>query len=742
MLSGIALNPEERVFAGREIHRLYAEKRASEHDGFRSEEPLHASLTIDDARIEMNARLDGIWEENPVTIIEEVKSSFPRDDLPRPHHVMQLDAYLWMYSLHHSGDVQGRLTYILPDGSERIFDRVRSGDIAAEFIERIRVLLRWHRRESQRLQGRAEKTSELLWPFTVRRDGQGELESRASQSVRDGKLLLCEAPTGMGKTAPLLLGALRECSRSGSRLLYATSRTSQQSDRVELLDSFGSADAVGHVLLLGSQERLGVDPTTRSEDWPFDRYDPPEWLDLLWGDGTAITPEHVTMAARENDVDPRALQRELAFHADVIVGDLNLLALPGSAYHPSRFEKPFRNVMLMVDEAHGLPDRLRNRSASNLRLKQLKRVSDLLEDAASPAAHSAAEVVMDLCETLEDRLRSDEDNLDLPPRERIDLVSEGWLSLIEQASSALSSLELFENPPILEAYYELEKLSRFKGSNAFVFWIDRSSRSLKGELIETGELFSESWKRMQSVLFFSATLTPVHLFSRDLGLAAERTEYSILPEFHDRDNRLVLRFAGLSTTFRKRDDHLGTLTDMLAEVPARTGGRWAVFFPSTAYLRNAERELAGRGITLAVLSPGVPIHLLERILEGAEGPSLLMAVMGGAIGEGVELPAGTYDGCIIVSPGVPPPSTRGELLLERFEDDQEARAQAAHLPGLIRARQAAGRLFRAPDQRGIIILAGQRYADERLAVMLPDAWASSPVVQSIKELLDIIDRWW
>ena len=633
------------------------------------------------------------------------------------------------------------MTYFTPDGGEQIFDRVLSREAADDFVERIRILLAWHRAEMERLQARAERVSSLSWPYKERRDGQAELETRAGQAVREGKLLLCEAPTGMGKTAPLLLGALRECILSKSRLLYATSRTSQQEDRLALLAELGPAETVGRVLLLGSRERLGVDPMSPGEGWPFDRYDPPEWLTQIWEDSPA-TPEKVSIAAREQDVDPRALQAELAFHADVLIGDLNLLALPGSPYHPSRFEKPFRPVTLLVDEAHGLPERLRDRMAIHLKVKKLRKLADHLYGGQSSAAQTASAAVRELADALEQHIGIDENELDLPPRERIDLLADGWMLMIEQASMALWDSGMIEDADVVETAFEFNKIVRFAGSSVFVHWIERSSKSLKGELVETGVLFAESWKRLKSVLFFSATLSPVNLFSHDLGLTPDRAESCILPEYHDRSNRLILRFAGMSTTFHKRDEHLGTLTDLLRDLPKKTGGRWAAFFPSTAYLRNAERSLAGQGITLAVLSPGVPIRLLERILEGAAGPALLMAVMGGAIGEGAELPAGRFDGCIIVSPGVPPPSTRGELLLERFEEDPEERIQAAHLPGLIRARQAAGRLFRAPDQRGILVLVGRRYAEESLSSMLPDAWASGPIVQSNLELLDILERWW
>jgi len=739
---GAAWGFEDRATAGRDIHRLYAERRAGEHEDFRPEEPLHATLTVDGAEIELNARIDGSWRDGGVIVIEEVKSTHPRVDLPRSQHLNQLDCYLWMHTLAGGREVRGRLTYFLPDGTEFSFDRERSGEVEHHFVQRIRTLLRWHRAESKRLRQRAALAEDLRWPFPEYREGQEELEAQAEATVREGRLLLCEAPTGMGKTASLLLGALRTCARTGSRLLYATSRTSQQSDRLELLRSFGPPEVLGRVLLLGSQERLGMDHSHPAEPWPFDRYDPPEWFDPLWSGDGMLTPEQVTAAAGENAVDPRSLQRELAFYADVLIGDLNLLALPGSAYHPTRFEKPFRRVALLVDEAHGLPDRLRDRVASNLQLKQLNRLGKKFEGSTSPELQPAATALIELHRALNERMRPEEIDLDLPRRERIEIEAEGWGPLIENASFALSALEPNGDEPERELRIELDKLLRFGGLDAFTFWIDRSSKSLRSELIDTGDLFSESWKRLQSALFFSATLPPSPLFVRDLGLPAERTSLCILPDVDDRANRLVLRFAGLSTTFRRRDEHLETLTDLLAELPKRTQGRWAVFFPSTTYLRNAESALAGKGITLAVLRKGVPVRLLERILAGAPGAALLMAVMGGSIAEGVELPAGDYHGCIIVSPGTPPPSARMELLLERFEDDQEARFQALHLPGIIRARQAAGRLFRAPDQRGMLILVGRRYADEGLLTLLPDAWASGPVVQSIPEVLDVIDRWW
>lgn len=68
----------------------------------------------------------------------------------------------------------------------------------------------------------------LLLPFSKMRSGQSELIDAVTDSLTLGRLLLANAPTGIGKTIAVLLPALRYALAEGCILFHLTSRTVQQ----------------------------------------------------------------------------------------------------------------------------------------------------------------------------------------------------------------------------------------------------------------------------------------------------------------------------------------------------------------------------------------------------------------------------------------------------------------------------------------------------------------------------------
>src|SRR5438132_10008568 len=79
-------------------------------------------------------------------------------------------------------------------------------------------------------------------------------------------------------------------------------------------------------------------------------------LDHLRQNNSNYDPDVVFAEAKREQVCPFEVQLELAARADAIVADYNYVFEPGTALrHLSRDE--LDQVILLVDEAHNLPDR-------------------------------------------------------------------------------------------------------------------------------------------------------------------------------------------------------------------------------------------------------------------------------------------------------------------------------------------------------------------------------------------------
>ena len=97
--------------------------------------------------------------------------------------------------------------------------------------------------------------------------------------------------------------------------------------------------------------------------------------------------------------------------------------------------------------------------------------------------------------------------------------------------------------------------------------------------------------------------------------------------------------------------------------------------------------------------------------------------MGGIYAEGVDYPGTMLSQVFIVSPGLPPFNLERELLKNYYQEHYgHSFAYAYLIPGMTRVVQAAGRLLRSEDDRGVITLIGKRFQDGRYARYLPDEW--------------------
>jgi len=123
--------------------------------------------------------------------------------------------------------------------------------------------------------------------------------------------------------------------------------------------------------------------------------------------------------------------------------------------------------------------------------------------------------------------------------------------------------------------------------------------------------------------------------------------------------------------------------------------------------------------------PGVSDAEQRGILEklDGDGPHLLLAVLGGIFAEGVDYPGDMLSQVIVVSPGLPQYNLERELLKGYYDEFYEHGFAYAYLiPGLTRVVQAAGRLLRSENDRGVITVIGRRFLDPRYVRLLPEEW--------------------
>ncbi len=103
------------------------------------------------------------------------------------------------------------------------------------------------------------------------------------------------------------------------------------------------------------------------------------------------------------------------------------------------------------------------------------------------------------------------------------------------------------------------------------------------------------------------------------------------------------------------------------------------------------------------------------------------AVLGGAFAEGIDLPGRRLVGAFIATLGLPPPNAANEILRSRMDAAfGEGYAYAYLYPGIQKVIQAAGRVIRTEQDRGVVYLLDDRFGRARCPRLLPRWWSVEP----------------
>ena len=102
---------------------------------------------------------------------------------------------------------------------------------------------------------------------------------------------------------------------------------------------------------------------------------------------------------------------------------------------------------------------------------------------------------------------------------------------------------------------------------------------------------------------------------------------------------------------------------------------------------------------------------------------MAFAVLGGVFSEGIDLPGDQLIGAFVATLGLPPFDAWHEILKHRLQQRFGAGYDYTYLiPGLQKVSQAAGRVIRTPDDRGLIWLIDDRFLQPQIRRLLPGWW--------------------
>jgi len=741
---------------GARWHARIQKRLAREHPALLAEVPLSLTLERPGFTLLVRGRLDVLLPG----VVEEIKCSLQPAALLRrlaldPAHVFaqQLRMYAWMQHRLGGGVLVCRLRVVsLLDGGETLLDVPFVPEQFDVFVEaRIEAHWQQHLRDRARAVERREIGKRLAFPFAARRPGQEALIERAAAALASGQRLLVQAPTGLGKTAALLHPALTQALRDNGRVFYATPRNSQHAVAEAYVRRLRAAGQPVVSLTLCAREKVcpqeeitcTPDACSRARGY-YDRLYASGAVAELVALGCADRAAVAEVADR-HQLCPFELALDAARAADVLIGDYNYALSPKASLH--RFfagDEAAGRVLLLVDEAHNLPARSADWFSPALDRRWLKELGQSRRRAGGVPPGRRLQARLRRCLGLLDAL-------DGPHREvTVDVAAflDEELRLARLLPQMVAEgAALGANHPLLQLHRQWSAFCtvlRTLGPTHRLTWVppDRlqitcldASTHLRARLAELG-----------GALLFSATLKPFVFYARLAGLGEPEAATFELASPFPAAHRRVLVVPQISTRYRRRAAQVPRIADFLQRVLPLRQGNYLIFFPSFEFLEAVAGQLHLPGFILLCQPRRAAAGEIEAILQRLRGERgvVVLAVLGGSLAEGIDLPGEALIGCVVVGPPLPPCDLERQLARAHFDAlGVSGEAYAYTFPAMARAVQAAGRVIRGADERGLLVFLDGRFLAPDYAACFPADWfASGPQEAVSSAILADVQAFW
>ena len=702
--------------------------------GYKSE----YSLTGKVLGMQLSGRADGYHPHK--NRLEEIKTHRGDVSRIRPHqralHRAQLRAYgALLCRQENRKNVELALVYYDTgrDKETVLTETATAGELWQELETLCGLYKAWAEQEEHHRELRDALLAKLRFPFPDFRPRQRQLaETVYKNSVKTGTLLL-EAPTGLGKTLGTLFPALMAMpAAKQDRLYYLTCRNTARQLALDAVDKLQHArDELQpwplRVLELVSKDDACEHPdkACHGDSCPlakgfFDRL--PDARAEAVQSKEPLTQETLANIAAGHDICPYFLAQEMARWSDLVIGDVNRLFDQSALLH-GLIRQNHWQASVLVDEAHNLVDRARGMYSVQLEQQRLLKLKKTAPKPVKAALERTARAWQALIRDHGEQAQP----VFLP------ILPSQLLGALQAMVSVITDY-LADNPPDLalqEVMFEsvaFMKLADSFGDHSLCEF-QRSGRGRARLTIQNlvpADFLTERFRAAHSVLLFSATLSP-GVYYRDLLGLPEDARFTSLPSPFSAEQLKVEFTPGISTRQVHREASLQPIAELIAKQYRERPGHYLAFFSSFKYVKEVSDALAKQAPDIPQRSqqPGMSAEQRRQFLADFRKPegSIAFAVLGGVFSEGIDLPGDQLIGAFVATLGLPPFDAWHEILKERLQQRfGEGYNYTYVIPGLQKVAQAAGRVIRTPDDRGVIWLIDDRFLKRPVRGLLPTWW--------------------
>ena len=749
-----------KLVEGTKAHQKVQKKRGK---GYKKEVSITGTIERDNTILKLRGRIDGVFDKENKTIIEEIKSTggnlFKLTQKSNAVYWAQAKMYAFFYASQNKlQSITVQLTYYQIDQNQtRSFQqdyelkelKTFCEEIADKYLDWANTLVDW-------LQKRTKSVKSTIFPFDSYRRGQEKMVKIVGEVIDNKKKLFCQAPTGIGKTIGVLFPAIQRLEDDfNSKIFYLTAKTTTQliaEETLNILRKTGTkikSTTITAKAKICFKDEVICDPNyCEYANGHFNRIN--EALKDIYAE-EAFTRDVIEKYAKKHRVCPFEFSLDLTNWSDCIICDYNYVFDP-RVYLKRYFLEESGNFTFLIDEAHNLVDRAREMFSAELKKQS---VLDLYRKTKEdlPSISKILNQINRYMITKRKECQLQKNNMIVQK----EMLEDSFFKLLRKFSAAAS--EWLEEDimtdfrdEFVEFFFDVRNFLRVTEDydKRYITYIKRygNNVTIKQFCLDPSRLLKEALNRGNSAIFYSATLTPLDYFKVLLGGDKESSKL-LLPSPFPKENFCLMMTDAISTRYIHREKTYEEIADLIEETVKAKTGNYLVFTPSYEYQQSILEEFTKKKneVEILIQKQGMTeeerLEFLDRFASFGNKTLIGFAVMGGIFGEGIDLIGEKLSGAIIVGVGIPKISPERDMIKDYFDElNNRGFLFAYTYPGMNKVLQAAGRVIRTETDQGVVLLIGERYATRTYSALYPDSWSEIQRIYDKINLSTIINQFW